>query len=140
MPFAVLLEVGLASVRLDGRLHGVGLDQRRRPQVSQPGRHRPPASSGDRAHAGTLTTRIRVTKITSTAGMILQHYDFAVHSPGRPGLRRHGRIRLFPCPRLDQQVGIRDAAPYQLSAEERARAAFVRVSRSSALSLTRAGG
>ncbi len=29
---------------------------------------------------GTLTTRVKVTKIASTAGMILQNYDFAIHS------------------------------------------------------------
>ena len=32
-------------------------------------------------HTGTLTTRVRVTKVSSTAGMILQHYEFAVALP-----------------------------------------------------------
>ncbi len=45
MPFGVLLEVSLAGVRLDGGVHGIGLDQRWRPQVSQPWGHRPPTPS-----------------------------------------------------------------------------------------------
>ena len=43
MPFARLARSGLAGLRLDGGLHGVGLDQRRRSQISQPRGDRPPA-------------------------------------------------------------------------------------------------
>ena len=58
---------------------------------------------------GTLTTRIRVTKISSTAGMILQHYEFAVHC--RDGLVYDGNAEFgfFHPSALAQQVGIRDA-------------------------------
>ncbi len=61
---------------------------------------------------GTLTTQIRVTKISSTAGMILQHYEFAVHC--RDGLVYDGSadFGFFHPDALTQQVGIRDAAPY----------------------------
>jgi 3-hydroxymyristoyl/3-hydroxydecanoyl-(acyl carrier protein) dehydratase len=71
---------------------------------------------------GTLTTRVKVTKIASTAGMILQNYDFTVHS--RDGLVYDGSTEFgFFHPRLLlEQVGIRDAAPYEIKAEEQARA------------------
>jgi 3-hydroxymyristoyl/3-hydroxydecanoyl-(acyl carrier protein) dehydratase len=71
---------------------------------------------------GTLTTRVKATKIVSTAGMILQNYDFAIHS--REGLVYDGSTEFgFFHPRLLlEQVGIREAAPYELVAEEKARA------------------
>ncbi len=40
MPFAVLLEVCLAALRLAGGVHGLGPDQPRRPEVPQPRRDR----------------------------------------------------------------------------------------------------
>ena len=48
--------------------------------------------------SGTLTTRVKATKITSAAGMILQSYEFAVRLGRGTGLRRNGRLRLFPSP------------------------------------------
>jgi 3-hydroxymyristoyl/3-hydroxydecanoyl-(acyl carrier protein) dehydratase len=71
---------------------------------------------------GTLTTRIRLTKISKTAGMILQHYEFAVDC--RDGLVYDGHtdFGFFHPGALAQQVGIRDASPYQLSARESAAA------------------
>ena len=89
---------------------------------------------------GTLTTRIRVTKISRTAGMILQHYEFAVH--GRDGLVYDGSTEFgfFHPGALAQQVGIRDASPYQLSDQESASAPSRSCSRRMRPSLTRAGG
>jgi 3-hydroxymyristoyl/3-hydroxydecanoyl-(acyl carrier protein) dehydratase len=72
--------------------------------------------------AGTLTTQVKVTKIASTAGMILQNYDFAIHS--QDGLMYDGSTEFgFFHPRLLlEQVGIREAAPYEISAAEEERA------------------
>ena len=50
MPFAVLLEVGLAAVRLAGGLHRLGADQPDRPLASATSAARPSCS---RRHAAT---------------------------------------------------------------------------------------
>ena len=42
--------------------------------------------------------------------MILQSFDFAVHSADGPVYDGIGRLRLFPSRAMDEQVGIRDAA------------------------------
>ena len=59
--------------------------------------------------------------------MILQHYEFAVDCQRWTGLRRQRRVRLFPSPALEQQVGIRDAAPYQIERRRARRRRIVRV-------------
>ena len=124
MPFAVLLEVALqacgwmaaymgSALTLDGDLKFRNLGGTGR-------QHRPVTR-----HSGTLTTRIRVTKISSTAGMILQHYEFAIDC--REGLVYEGSAEFgfFHPSALEQQVGIRDAAPYELSDSEQADAVSV---------------
>ena len=114
MPFAVLLEVALQACGWMAAYMGSALtsdgDLKFR-NLGGTGRQHLPVTR----HTGTLTTRIRVTKISSTAGMILQHYEFAVHC--RDGLVYDGSAEFgFFHPRaLEQQVGIRDAAPYQLT-------------------------
>ena len=62
-------------------------------------------------HTGTLTTRVRVTKISSTAGMILQHYEFAVDCRTGWSTTARTEFGFFQPPALAQQVGIRDATP-----------------------------
>ncbi len=56
------------------------------------------------AQSGTLSTRVKVTKITSAAGMILQWYEFAVESSERARLRRHRGVRLLS-PARDARPG-----------------------------------
>jgi len=70
---------------------------------------------------GTLTSRIRCTRIASSAGMIIQHYDFQVRSARGFVYRGDTVFGFFTRPALAQQVGIRDAKPYQPSAGELAR-------------------
>ena len=73
--------------------------------------------------AGTLTTRVKVTKIASTAGMILQNYDFAIHSRECLVVYDGSTEFGFFHPRLLlEQVGIREAAPYEIKAAEQERA------------------
>jgi 3-hydroxymyristoyl/3-hydroxydecanoyl-(acyl carrier protein) dehydratase len=71
---------------------------------------------------GTLTTRVKVTKIANTAGMILQHYDFTVHAGDALVYDGSTEFGFFHPRLLLEQVGIRDAAPYQIRADELARA------------------
>ena len=69
-------------------------------------------------HSGTLRTRVKTTKITRAAGMILQSYEFAIESA--EGLVYDGTadFGFFPASAMRDQVGIRDAAVYRMSAEE----------------------
>ena len=57
MPFAVLLEVALAAVRLAGGLHRLGPDQPGRPLFPQPRRQGRVCTAPVTPDAGTLTTR-----------------------------------------------------------------------------------
>ena len=52
--------------------------------------------------------------------MIIQHYDFAIHRRRRPGLRGETYFGFFHPEALADQVGIREATPYRLTAAERA--------------------
>ncbi len=72
--------------------------------------------------AGTLTSRIRCTRIASSAGMIIQHYDFQVASTLGLVYRGDTVFGFFTRAALAQQVGMRDARLYQPTADELARA------------------
>jgi acyl transferase domain-containing protein/3-hydroxymyristoyl/3-hydroxydecanoyl-(acyl carrier protein) dehydratase len=118
MPFAVLLEVALQACGWMAAYMGSALtsdgDLKFR-NLGGTGRQHLPVTR----QSGTLTTRIRVTKIARTAGMILQHFEFAV--TGRDGLIYDGSAEFgfFHPNALTEQVGIRDAAPYVLNTQER---------------------
>ena len=71
---------------------------------------------------GTLTTRVKVTKITSAAGMILQSYEFAVHSSEGPVYEGTADFGFFPQRAMEEQAGIRDAAVYSMTPDETSRA------------------
>ena len=117
MPFAVLVEVALQACGWMAAYMGSALtsdgDLKFRNLGGSGRQHRPVTR-----HTGTLTTRVRVTKVSSTAGMILQHYEFAVEC--REGLVYDGSAEFgfFHPSALEQQVGIRDAALYGLNAAE----------------------
>ncbi|MBW2143303.1 MAG: type I polyketide synthase, partial [Deltaproteobacteria bacterium] len=64
-------------------------------------------------HAGTLTTSVKVTNVSTSAGMIIQNYDFEVRNEGRPVYTGDTYFGFFTKQALADQVGIRDAAPYE---------------------------
>jgi 3-hydroxymyristoyl/3-hydroxydecanoyl-(acyl carrier protein) dehydratase len=117
MPFAVLLEVALQACGWMAAYMGSALTSEGDLKFRNLG-------GTGRQHlsvmrdTGTLTTHFRVTKISSVAGMILQHYEFAVNC--RHGLVYDGSAEFgFFDPRaLEQQVGIREFVPYSLNAGE----------------------
>jgi acyl transferase domain-containing protein/3-hydroxymyristoyl/3-hydroxydecanoyl-(acyl carrier protein) dehydratase len=117
MPFAVLVEVALQACGWMAAYMGSALtsdgDLKFRNLGGSGRQHRPVTR-----HTGTLTTRVRVTKVSSTAGMILQHYEFVVEC--RDGLIYEGSAEFgfFHPSALEQQVGIREAALYGLNAAE----------------------
>ncbi len=72
--------------------------------------------------AGTLISRVTMTKVSKSAGMIIQHFDFEImFADGRPIYRGNTYFGFFSAASLAQQVGIREAQPYQATASEKAR-------------------
>jgi 3-hydroxymyristoyl/3-hydroxydecanoyl-(acyl carrier protein) dehydratase len=118
VPFAVLLEAALQACGWMAAYMGSALksdgDLKFRNLGGTARQHLPVTR-----RTGTLTSKIRVAKISSTAGMILQHYEFAVYC--RDGLVYDGSAEFgfFHPDALTQQVGIRDARPYELSTDEK---------------------
>ena len=120
MPFAVLAEVALQTCGWMATYMGSALTSDEELRFRNLGGRACQHRSVTR-QSGTLTTRINVVKIASAAGMILQHFEFSVHS--REGLVYDGTTEFgyFQPASLAQQIGIRDAAPYLINEQERMR-------------------
>jgi 3-hydroxymyristoyl/3-hydroxydecanoyl-(acyl carrier protein) dehydratase len=71
--------------------------------------------------AGTLTTAVTMTKVSRSAGMVIQHFDFAVRRAGRPVYTGNTYFGFFTGPALANQVGLREAKPYRPADAEAAR-------------------
>jgi len=73
--------------------------------------------------AGTLTVRVRITKVSEAGGMIVQSFDMQIWRAGRIVYAGETQFGFFSAAALAQQVGIRDAAArlYVPDAEEVAR-------------------
>ncbi|MDP1798456.1 MAG: hypothetical protein Q8K78_13270, partial [Planctomycetaceae bacterium] len=71
--------------------------------------------------SGTLTTTVKMTAVSQSAGMIIQHYTFDLRCNGRPVYVGKTYFGFFSKAALENQVGIRDAAVYQPTEEERQR-------------------
>jgi 3-hydroxymyristoyl/3-hydroxydecanoyl-(acyl carrier protein) dehydratase len=74
-----------------------------------------------RPDAGTLATRARLTQVSASAGMILQHYTFEVRRGDKIVSEGNTTFGFFSKEALRQQVGIRDGQPYELTDDERRR-------------------
>jgi 3-hydroxymyristoyl/3-hydroxydecanoyl-(acyl carrier protein) dehydratase len=61
---------------------------------------------------GTLTTSVKVTRVSSSAGMIIQNYDFAVRAGSEIIYEGDTYFGFFTPETLAQQVGIREARSY----------------------------
>jgi acyl transferase domain-containing protein/3-hydroxymyristoyl/3-hydroxydecanoyl-(acyl carrier protein) dehydratase len=68
---------------------------------------------------GTLTTQIKVTKVSNSAGMIIQNFDFEVRAGDQRVYKGDTYFGFFTREALAQQVGIRDASIYQISDADR---------------------
>lgn len=71
---------------------------------------------------GTLTTVVKLTSVSTSGGMIIQHYDYTLtNSDG--GILYQGTtyFGFFTKQALAHQIGLREAKPYQPTAEEAAR-------------------
>jgi 3-hydroxymyristoyl/3-hydroxydecanoyl-(acyl carrier protein) dehydratase len=120
MPFAVLLEVALQPCGWLAAYVGSALtseeDLSFRNLGGEAVLHQPVGPD-----AGTLTTRVRLKSVASSGGMILQHYDFEVRSRLHTIYQGTTSFGFFSRSALTQQVGIRDARPYEPTDAERAR-------------------
>jgi 3-hydroxymyristoyl/3-hydroxydecanoyl-(acyl carrier protein) dehydratase len=121
MPFAVLLEVALQPCGWLAAYVGSALtspiDLSFRNLGGSAVQHLPVGSD-----IGTLTTTVKLTRVSSSAGMIIQHYDFAVRSRGRNVYTGDTYFGFFTKQALANQVGLRECALYQPDAGELARA------------------
>ncbi|MEJ2201628.1 MAG: type I polyketide synthase, partial [Desulfuromonadaceae bacterium] len=121
MPFAVLLETGLQPCGWLAAYLGSALtssvDLRFRNLDGNAVQHRPLTPQ-----SGTLTTAVEITRISSSGGMIIQAYNFEIRDAQGPVYSGDTVFGFFSAASLAQQVGVRDAKPYQPSELEIARA------------------
>jgi acyl transferase domain-containing protein/3-hydroxymyristoyl/3-hydroxydecanoyl-(acyl carrier protein) dehydratase len=117
MPFSVLLETGLQPCGWLAAYLGSALtspiDLSFRNLDGRAVQHRPVTPE-----SGTLTTRVKITRVASSGGMIIQGYDFAIHDHLGPVYSGDTVFGFFSKEALAQQVGVRDAKPWQPSAAE----------------------
>jgi 3-hydroxymyristoyl/3-hydroxydecanoyl-(acyl carrier protein) dehydratase len=120
MPFAVLLETALQPCGWLAAYIGSALtsstDLRFRNLGGTAVQHREvtPASS-------VLTTRVRITRVASSGGMIIQNYDMRVSDSAGVLYEGDTVFGFFSREALATQVGIREATPYVPEAAEAAR-------------------
>ncbi|MFA7061507.1 MAG: beta-ketoacyl synthase N-terminal-like domain-containing protein, partial [Pedobacter sp.] len=120
MPFAVLLEAALQPCGWLAAYVGSALTSPADISFRNLGgsaiQHRPVTP-----HSGTLTAAATMKKVATSGGMIIQEYDFSVAD--RQGILYEGdtMFGFFSREALANQVGVRDAVPYQPTADELAR-------------------
>jgi 3-hydroxymyristoyl/3-hydroxydecanoyl-(acyl carrier protein) dehydratase/malonyl CoA-acyl carrier protein transacylase len=121
MPFAVLLEIALQPCGWLAAYAGSALTS----DVDLSFRNLGGTGTQRRAvwpTTGTLTTRVKMTRASSSAGMIIQWYDLEVRSAAGLVYKGDTYFGFFPPAALARQEGIREARLYPCSAEEVARA------------------
>ena len=120
MPFAVLLEVALQPCGWLAAYLGSALTSETDLSFRNLG-----GSAVQRCavgpRSGTLTTEVKMTSVSMSGGMIIQHYTLLVRD--REGVVYEGKtyFGFFSKAALADQVGLRDVQPYAPSPEERSR-------------------
>jgi 3-hydroxymyristoyl/3-hydroxydecanoyl-(acyl carrier protein) dehydratase len=74
------------------------------------------------AQTGRLTSRVTMTNVAHSGGMIIQHFAIETRAGTVPVYKGDTYFGFFRHASLVDQVGIREAAPYQLTDDERRRA------------------
>jgi 3-hydroxymyristoyl/3-hydroxydecanoyl-(acyl carrier protein) dehydratase len=121
MPFAVLLEIALQPCGWLSAYLGSALtssDDLSYRNLGGTGTQFAPVRPG----VGTLTTRIKNTRLSSSAGMIIQWFDFEVSAGAQKIYRGDTYFGFFPKAALERQEGIKGAQLYQPTPAEIARA------------------
>ena len=70
---------------------------------------------------GTLTSRVKMTKVSRSGGMIIQHFDMETWAGSTLIYRGRTYFGFFRKEALANQVGIREVTPFQPSTEEQSR-------------------
>ena len=121
MPFAVLLEVGLQPCGWLAAYLGSALtsdiDLSFRNLGGQGVQHVPLTRD-----IGVLSTVVKITGVSSSAGMIVQNYNFEIRAAQGPVYTGATTFGFFSKEALASQIGIRDDAPYAITDDERCRA------------------
>ena len=120
MPFSVLLEIGLQPCGWLAAYLGSALTS----PIDLSFRNLDGKAIQHRAvtpQSGTLTTQVKITRISSSGGMIIQGYDFTVSDAQGAVYSGDTVFGFFSKESLAQQVGVRDAQPYQLTPAEQTR-------------------
>ncbi len=121
MPFSVLLETGLQPCGWLAAYVGSALTS----DVDLSFRNLDGRATQYRAvtpESGTLRTTTRLTRVSSSGGMIIQHYDFEIHDAVGKVYDGETVFGFFSREALAQQVGVRGARFYAPSDAEKARA------------------
>ena len=121
MPFAVLLEIALQPCGWLAAYMGSALTS----EVDVSFRNLGGAATQFVpvfAGVGTLTIRVKLTRASSSAGMIIQFFDYAVHAGPVLVYQGDTYFGFFPKSALAKQEGLKDAKRYQPAAEAMARA------------------
>jgi len=121
MPFAVLLEIALQPCGWLSAYLGSALTS------AEDLSYRNLGGTGTqfapvRPDVGTLTTRIKNTRLSSSAGMIIQWFDFEVSAGAQKIYRGDTYFGFFPKAALEKQEGIKGARLYAPSPAELTRA------------------
>jgi 3-hydroxymyristoyl/3-hydroxydecanoyl-(acyl carrier protein) dehydratase len=112
MPFAVLLEIALQSCGFLAAYVGSALTS----PVDLAFRNlegEAECLEPVRPDSGTLSTRVRLLRVASSGGMIIQSYEFTVRNGSRPVYRGQTTFGFFSRDALAQQVGMREVKPYE---------------------------
>jgi len=121
MPFSVLLEIALQPCGWFAAYVGSALtsevDLCFRNLDGNAQKLRPVTNT-----SGTLTTTVKLTRVSSSGGMIIQSYDFEVADTHGPVYRGDTVFGFFSEQALANQVGIAGASPYQPQEQELQRA------------------
>lgn len=120
MPFAVLLEVALQPCGWLAAYLGSALTSETDLSFRNLG------GTGTQTaevfpDAGILTTKVKITKVSQSGGMIIQDYDLEVFCKGRSVYKGVTQFGFFSKKSLAEQVGVRGAARYAVTPEELAR-------------------
>ena len=118
MPFSVLLEVALQPCGWLAAYIGSALtsevDLSFRNLGGSAIQHRPVGPD-----IGTLTTTVKISRASTSGGMIIQHYDYAVRAGGQDIYTGDTYFGFFSKQALANQVGLRELSLYVPSTEER---------------------
>ncbi|QEH37092.1 Polyketide synthase PksN [Aquisphaera giovannonii] len=119
LPYAVLLEAALQTCGWTSAAMGSALASPEPLKYRNLGGNARQHRTLDRS-SGTIRTDVAVTKVTKSAGMILQHFDFAVRQGEHLVFDGSTYFGFFHPDALAEQAGVREATRYELTGEERA--------------------